>query len=249
MKRRETMKSRSFWKNRFILFGMIIMALLFISGCSGDDLTPPQTNNYIIPATVLIVTGSTPYTNVVPNLTSIMEAAALTVTTSEEVPPGDLSAYGRIWDIRYEDGQPLTADDITSYTNYIANGGTLVVIGENTGFMTRNNSIVALISALGGGTITVTDPISDTQTVQPPFNSPNVITDVTFPSAAATEDPGTGAFITKDSGNRGAAIYYARGTLSNAAAGSLMVVFDVNWMTNSYSTDFQDLIDNMIKLP
>lgn len=243
------MKNRSFWKNRFILFGMMVMALLFISGCSGDDLTQPQTNNYTIPATVLIVTGSSPYSNVVPNLTSIMEAAALTVTTSEGVPAGDLSAYGRIWDIRYEDAQALTADDITSYTNYIAQGGTLVVIGENTGFMTRNNSIVALISALGGGTITVTDPISDTQTAQPPFNSPNVITDVYFPSPAATEDPGTGAFITKDSGNRGAAIYYARGTLSNAAAGRLMVVFDVNWMTGGYGTDVQDLIDNIIKLP
>lgn len=242
------MKRTVLWKNRFILFGLIVMALLFISGCSGDDLTPPS-NNYTIPATVLIVTGSNPYSNVVPNLTSIMEAASLTVTTSEEVPPGDLSAYGRIWDIRYEDAQALTADDITSYKNYIAQGGTLVMIGENTGFMTRNNSIVALISALGGGTITVTEPISDTQTVQPPFNSPNVITDVTFPSPAATEDPGTGAFMTKDSGNRGAALYYARGTLSNATAGRLMVVFDVNWMTNNYGTDFQDLIDNIIKLP
>jgi len=243
------MKRTVAWKNRFILFGMMVMALLFISGCSGDDLTPPQENNYTIPATVLIVTGSSPYTNVVPNLTSIMEAASLTVTTSEEVPPGDLSAYGRIWDIRYDNDQPLTADNITSYTDYIANGGTLVVIGENTGFMTRNNSIVALISALGGGTITVTEPSSDTQTVQPPFDSPNVITNVTFPSPAATEDPGTGAFMTKDSGNRGAAIYYARGTLSNAAAGRLMVVFDVNWMTNTYDPAFQDLIDNIIKLP
>lgn len=36
------MKSRLFWKNRFILFGMMVMALLFISGCSGDDLTPQR---------------------------------------------------------------------------------------------------------------------------------------------------------------------------------------------------------------
>jgi len=40
MKRREAMKRIVVWKNRFILFGMMVMALLFISGCSGDDLTP-----------------------------------------------------------------------------------------------------------------------------------------------------------------------------------------------------------------
>ena len=34
------MKRTVVWKNRFILFGMMVMALLFISGCSGDDLTP-----------------------------------------------------------------------------------------------------------------------------------------------------------------------------------------------------------------
>ena len=34
------MKRTVAWKNRFILFGMMVMVLLFISGCSGDDLTP-----------------------------------------------------------------------------------------------------------------------------------------------------------------------------------------------------------------
>ena len=31
------MKRTVFWKNRFILVGMIVLAMLFISGCSGDE--------------------------------------------------------------------------------------------------------------------------------------------------------------------------------------------------------------------
>ncbi len=42
------MKSTVFWKNRFILFGMMVMAL-FISGCSGDDLTPKKGNDPTTP--------------------------------------------------------------------------------------------------------------------------------------------------------------------------------------------------------
>ena len=37
------MKSTVFWKNRFILVGMIVFAMLFISACSGDEY--PQHHN------------------------------------------------------------------------------------------------------------------------------------------------------------------------------------------------------------
>mgnify|MGYP001361135748 CR=1 FL=1 len=44
------MKRIGIWKNRFILLGMIAMMLLFISGCSGDDLTPK--GGFALPLTV-----------------------------------------------------------------------------------------------------------------------------------------------------------------------------------------------------
>ena len=214
------------------------------------DATQSFTLNVITASTAfLIVTGASPYPKVVANITSIMTAAGKTVTTSVDVPGDDLSGYAQIWDVRHD--TPLTNGhgDFYSYTTYLAGGGTVVVIGENTGFVTRNNSIVSLISNLGGGSITITGEDNATETVQSPFNSPNVITTVTYPTSAYAGNSGTGTFITKRTDTTGSALYFARGTLSNATAGRLMVVFDVNWMTTDYGSDFQNLIDNMVKLP
>lgn len=35
------MKTKAFWKNKFLLFGVIVATMLLISGCSGSDVTPP----------------------------------------------------------------------------------------------------------------------------------------------------------------------------------------------------------------
>lgn len=50
------MKCTVFWKNRFILIGMIVLGLLFITGCSGDDLTPTTKKEAL---TFLYDTGDT----------------------------------------------------------------------------------------------------------------------------------------------------------------------------------------------
>jgi len=108
-----------------------------------------------------------------------MNAAGLTVTTSVNV-PSSLSSYIQIWDIRWQGSTPLTAGDITNYTTYLGGGGTLVLIGENNfSNANRNNSIISLISSLGGGSITVSDSCID-QTVQSPFNIPSSVTTVPF---------------------------------------------------------------------
>ena len=44
-------------------------------------------------------------------------------------------------------------------------------------------------------------------------------------------------------------LYFARDTLSNAIAGRLMVVFDIDHLTVGYGPDFHSLTDNMVKLP
>lgn len=135
-----------------------------------------------------------------------------------------------------------------SYKNYLAEGRTLVLIGENSGFVTRNNSIVAFISELGGGSITLSTP-NNAQTVQSPFTGPNTVTSITIQASDGTTDPGTGAFMTKDASNVGAGLYYARGTLPDAAAGRLMVVFDVNFLGTNADADSHNLATNMIVLP
>jgi hypothetical protein len=186
--------------------------------------------------------------DVVTNLTSIMGAAGLTVTASVGIPGGSLSGYAQIWDVRYDNATPLTPGDIASYTTYLAGGRTLVVIGENSGSAIRNDSIVTLISHLGGGGITLATP-ANAQTVQSPFTGPNVVTTVTFIAADGTTNAGTGTFITKDAGDIGAALFYARGTLSNAAAGRLMVVFDINFLQAVADANSQNLTTNMVVLP
>jgi hypothetical protein len=222
---------------------------------AGNGISPDATQNFIL----AVVTASTAAlivhdgtagveADVLGNLTTIMAAAGLTVTANVGIPAGDLSGYAQIWDIRYTNATPLTAGDITSYTTYLAAGRTLVVIGENTAFATRNNSIVTLISDLGGGSITVTTP-NNAQTVQSPFTGPASITSITFLAAGGTTNAGTGTFITKDVTNNGAAIYYARGTLTGAPAGRLMVVFDINFLESSADATSHSLIGNMVRLP
>jgi hypothetical protein len=200
--------------------------------------------------TVLIVHDGTVglEADVVVNLSAIVTAAGLTPTTSVGIPAGSMSGYNQVWDVRFNNTTPITNADITSYTTYLAGGGTLVVIGENTGFATRNNSIVSLITSMGGGNITVTSP-NNTQTVQSPFTGPTPITSISFLAAAGTANPGAGTFITKDSGDIGAAIIYSRGTMSNVPGGRLMAVFDINFLSSSADVDSHSLTANMVALP
>lgn len=222
---------------------------------ASNGVLPNATQNFTLTViaastTALIVHDGTAgiESDALGNVTAKLTAAGLTVTPSVGVPAGSLSGFAQIWDIRYNNTTPLAAGDITSYTAYLATGHKLVVIGENTGFATRNDSIVTLISSLGGGTITVTNP-GNAETVLAPFTGPNPLTTITFLAAAGTANPGTGAFITKDSANIGAAIFYDRGTLASASLGRLMVVFDVNFLTVGADANSQSLIANIIALP
>jgi len=181
------------------------------------------------------------------NLSSIMTAAGFTVTANVGVPAGDLSGYRQIWDIRFDNTQPLSASDDTAYTTYLAGGGTLFLIGENTGFPTRNNSITTLISALGGGTVTVTSA-ANAQTIQAPFTGPNAVTNISYESAAGTANPGTGTLITKDASNIGSALLYDRGTLTAAPNGRLLVIFDVNFLDNTGDANSQSFVGNLVAI-
>jgi hypothetical protein len=216
---------------------------------AGNGVSPDATQSfslYVIGAstTALIVYGAEGYPPLT-NLTNIMTAAGLTVTTSNGVPAGDLSGYAQIWDVRYDTA--LTSDNITSYTAYLQSGGTLVIIGENAFFVNRNNSISSFISDLGGGSVTVIGDTSNSEAVQSPFNSPNALTTIAFGTSGYTASTGTGTFITKLNDTQGSSLYFARGTLTNAAAGRLMIVFDVDFLQSG--GDYDSLIDNMVRLP
>ncbi len=184
--------------------------------------------------------------NVLGNLTGKLAAATYTVTPSVGVPGGSLATYKQIWDIRFNNTTPLTGSDISAYVTFMAGGGSLFVMGENTGFPTRNNSIISLVSTAGGGAITAVNPVSQAQTVQSPFTGPNAVATVTFLAAAASPTTGTGAYVTKDGSNFGASLVWSPGTLSGAAAGALILVFDVNFLDPSADAASQAFSNNLI---
>jgi hypothetical protein len=186
--------------------------------------------------------------DVVANLTTKLTTAGYTATANIGIPTGSLANFRQIWDVRFNNTTPLSGAESASYMDYLDGGGTLFVIGENTGFATRNNTIVILIDFLGGGFVTLATP-ANAQTVQPPFTLPTALSSVTFLAAAGTADPVNGAFITKDVNNVGAAIFYDRGTLSNAPGGRLVAVFDINFLQAGAAADMQTLTDNLIAIP
>ncbi len=220
---------------------------------ASNGVSPDATQNFalavVTPSTAALLVEDP--TSVVDtdntNIANLMTAAGLTVTQSNGLPAGDLSGYAQIWYTRFNQ-IPLTYEDMLSYENYLAGGRTLVLIGENSGFAVRNNSILAFISELGGGSITLSTP-NNTQTVQSPFTGPNAVTSITIQASDGTSAPGTGALMMQDANGIGGGIYFARGTLSSTAAGRLMVVFDVNFLMTSADAASHNLATNMIVLP
>jgi len=182
--------------------------------------------------------------NVLANLTTHLTNKGFTVSSNVGVPVS-LAANQQVWDIRFNNTTPLSGTDITAYVAYLASGKSLFVMGENTGFATRNNTIVTLISTAGGGNITVSTP-GQTQTVQAPFTGPTPLSTITYLAGAGTANPVNGTFVTKDGANSGTALVWGPGNLLNAVAGTLIVVFDVNFLDLSADANSQILTDNMI---
>ncbi len=201
-----------------------------------------------IPLNALIVQDGTGgiEADVVSNLSSKLVTAGYTVTSNVGVPGGSLAGYQQIWDLRFNNTTPLTGSDISAYVTYMAGGGSLFVIGENMGFATRNNTIVTLVSTAGGGTLAMVSA-GGTQTVEPPFSGPNPLSSITYLAATGSSMRANGQFATIDSTNViGSAIVFAPGTMTNASAGSLIAVFDVNFLQVSADANSQTFTKNLI---
>lgn len=187
-------------------------------------------------------------------------ASTDTVELRTSVPEaGTLATFDQAWDLRGLSFVGLSDGEIVSYVNYLALGKTLVALGEHndlcgTGtqcFKPRNDSVLKLIDKAGGGRLDYAS-VAGTQTVQAPFTGPNPISnnDVRYGTVSGVATPGTGQFITIDSATGGGtALAFGRGKLANAAAGTLIVVFDVNWLDFPQSSDppdFANLLRNIV---
>jgi hypothetical protein len=200
--------------------------------------------------TILIINGSSTTSetgttaSITTQLTNLHTAVGNVVTVVDSVPV-DISSYSQVWDIRFFNAAPITAPVQTQYLNYLAGGGGMFVMGENAGFMTRNNSVLALIAAAGGGNLSFVTPAS-TQTVFAPFDGPNAVTDVTYLAPGGVNGFGTGQWITANGGS-GTGVAWAKGTLANAQAGALTTIFDVNFMQLEANEGSQALTRNLIQ--
>ncbi|WP_273024749.1 PEP-CTERM sorting domain-containing protein [Rheinheimera sp.] len=181
------------------------------------------------------------------NLKTLHEAVGNTVTIVDDL-LGDLSSYAQVWDVRFFNAAALDSVDQTAYSNYLVNGGGLFLMGENSSFMERNNSVLSLISSLGGGDLGYNDCYDGTQMVHAPFTGPNDVTEVTYAASGCFNNKGSGQWITsRADGSVGSGVAFAAGSLANAMAGALTTILDVNFMMNDFDLpNSQQLTKNLI---
>jgi hypothetical protein len=177
------------------------------------------------------------------NLSTKLTTAGFTVTSNTGVPGGSLATYQQIWDTRFNN-IALSGSDIAAYTTYLAGGGNLFLMGENSLFYARNTSILSFIAGVGGGTIYITSP-NNSVTVRAPFAS-GITNPFTFFAASGTNSPGRYGAIATDSGGLAPGIVYGPGSMTYAPTGSLIVVFDVNFLDTSADANSQQLTTNLI---
>lgn len=198
---------------------------------------------------ILIINGasgtSEPGTtsSITTNLSNLHMAVGNTVTVADGLPVS-LGAYDQVWDIRFSNAWAITASEQASYLSYLQGGGGMFVMGENSGFMSRNNSIFSLISAAGGGNLSFTSG-SSTQDVYAPFDGPNAVSQVTYLAPGWVDGNGSGDWIT-ESGGTGTGVAWGVGDLANATAGALTTIFDVNFMELNAAESSQNLTKNLI---
>jgi PEP-CTERM motif-containing protein len=183
--------------------------------------------------------------NITANFVAQATSLGHTVTVSDPV-PASLAGYNQVWDFRFFPA--ISASEQSLYLSYLASGGGLFVMGENSAFQTRNDSVFALIAAAGGGALSFTSPCS-TQTVNAPFTGPDPIpgNDVTYAAPGGSIGSGSGSFITDCGDGTGTALFFGVGDLSAAPAGALAVVFDVNWAEGTWNPpDDVNLLRNII---
>jgi autotransporter-associated beta strand protein len=177
----------------------------------------------------------------------------MTVTPSDLT--GALSNYMQVWDVRITTAFEPTLS--TSYLDYLNGAGGLFLLGEHSGFATRNNSLLSFIDAAGGGDVQYGGGSVVSQFVTEIFNgagtvAPDSATSFYVPAAGTFATAGNGVFITTSgAGGTGAGtgIAFGAGSLQNAPAGRLLTYLDVNtFQANFYNATpaLRALIDRMI---
>ena len=224
------------------LLATIILTFLLISPTFADDAVIVYQNSYYS------------------SWQSRLEADSHNVTAGSTL-PSDVSSYEMLIDFRYT--AAISSSDETKMETVLANDGTVVLIGENSNFQTRNNSIQALLRQwTGDNTITYSttqyigyvgddEQLSDTNVLS---SLPGNWAYFNVAAAGVITDLGDdGEYIAKNSdGQIGVAMWRGTALTANYQGGVVIVITDVNHAAGSYytsdNTEFIDaLIDDLLQ--
>lgn len=144
-----------------------------------------------------------------------------------------MNKFSHIWDLGYR--TPMSGTATAKYTQYLQDGGAIFLLGENTYFNIRNQSICDLINNLGGGSASIRYDTAGFTTISAStaseFLLANGTAGITFYAPNGFTGYGTGTPIA-NSGVGPPAVMWKTGSLSNAPAGAIVSVLDINFLLN-----------------
>jgi hypothetical protein len=189
---------------------------------------------------VLIIDAG--YSTVTANVKGRIEAAGHTTTVTTDVSqiPTATGTYQQVWDLRYS--AALTAGEQTNYQAFVTAGGFAYFVTENPGCcMSRNNSVAALITALGGGTTTIGSNFNTAADVESNVNTTYMTSGITVNYAAVSAIINSQGIplISDGTGDVSGMSWIGRaGNLGQGVTGTIVTVADTNWLDNvRFSTD------------
>ena len=186
----------------------------------------------VLADSVLIIDAQ--YDQVTNNVKGRLEAAGhtVTVTTNLASIPTVTTTYQQVWDLRY--AAALTAGEQTAYQTYVTNGGFAYFVTENPGCcQSRNNSVAALITALGGGTTTIGANSAMTNNVSSNVNTTYMTAGITVNYAAVSAIVNSQGIplISDGAGAVSGMSWIGRaGNLGQSVTGTIVTVADTNWL-------------------
>ena len=184
---------------------------------------------------VLIIDAQ--YDQVTNNVKSRLEAAGhtVTVTTNLASIPTTKSTYQQVWDLRYS--AALTTTEQTTYQTYVTNGGFVYFVTENPGCcQSRNNSVAALITALGGGTTTIGTNNAYAANIESNVNTKYMTAGITVNYAAVAvivNSQGIPLISDANGAVSGMSWIGRAGNLGQGVTGTIVTVADTNWLDAS----------------
>jgi hypothetical protein len=184
---------------------------------------------------VLIIDAG--YSTVTANVKGRIEAAGHTTTVTTDVSqiPTATGTYQQVWDLRYS--AALTAGEQTNYQAFVTAGGFAYFVTENPGCcMSRNNSVAALITALGGGATTIGANFNTAADVESNVNTTYMTSGITVNYAAVSAIVNSQGIplISDGTGDVSGMSWIGRaGNLGQGVTGTIVTVADTNWLDSS----------------